>query len=205
MDLVTRAGIEWGAAGRSYDGSGPSGDLWAVLPTAYGTLIALADGLGRGPEAASAARAALALVRRERAILLAALFQRCHEALRGTRGVVMTLAAVHSTHATLTWMGVGNVEAVLLRAQPGRGPARESLLLRSGVLGHRLPPLTPSVVGIAPGDTLILATDGIGWLPGQAPAGSEPPAAMARRLLDQHARHGDDAAVVVARCREGAR
>ncbi len=205
MDLVTRVGMEWGAAGRSHDVGGLSGDLWAVLPTPYGTLIALADGLGRGPEAAAAARAALAHLRLERALPLLALFQRCHGALRGTRGVVMTLAAVHSTHATLTWMGVGNVEAILLRAQPGRGPAREPLLLRSGVVGHLLPPLAPSVLAIAPGDTLILATDGVGWVPESAPVGPESPAAMARRILDRHARRGDDAAVVVARCREGAR
>ena len=43
------------------------------------------------------------------------LIRRCHEALRGTRGVVMSIASLNTHDRTMVWLGVGNVEGVLLR------------------------------------------------------------------------------------------
>src|SRR5207249_10299253 len=56
---------------------------------------------------------------------------------------------------------VGSVAGVLQRVGPFGSPASETLLLRSGVVGSHLPPLSASARSVNPGDTLILATDGI--------------------------------------------
>ena len=61
----------------------------------------------------------------------------------------------------MTWLGVGNVEGVLIRADTRATPAAESVLLRGGVVGYQLPALQASVVPVSRGDLLILATDGI--------------------------------------------
>ncbi len=45
------------------------------------------------------------------------LVQRSHEALVGTRGAVMTLAAIDIRGSKVRWIGVGNVEARLFRAE----------------------------------------------------------------------------------------
>ena len=87
---------------------------------------------------------------------LGARFLRCHERLRDTRGVVLSLGLFAT--GSLTWLGVGNVDGVLVRSGSG---APEQLLVRSGVVGRRLPSLELSRLTVARGDTLILATDGI--------------------------------------------
>ena len=132
-----------------------------VRPATDGILIAAVDGNGHGAEAAAAAKIAAATLEafvRESPI---ALVLRCHEQLKGTRGAVMTLAFVHLRDRTLTWLGVGNVEAVLFRAARETSTAPDRALLRAGVVGYRLPPLRAEILPLKPFDTLIIATDGI--------------------------------------------
>src|SRR5205823_3248291 len=97
-----------------------------VAPFAGGTLVAVIDGLGHGIEAAAATRVAIAALADAPGEPVTALLVRCHEEMRGTRGAVMTLVSFRDDD-TLTWVGVGNVEALLLRAGGG---ARESIVLR---------------------------------------------------------------------------
>jgi len=47
---------------------------------------------------------------------LVSLVQKCHEALRPTRGVVLSLALIDFQLGTLTWLGIGNVQGVLIRS-----------------------------------------------------------------------------------------
>ena len=61
------------------------------------------------------------------------LLTRWHETLVRTRGVVMGLASFKAVEGTMTWVGVGNVRGLLLRATGGRD---ESLLTRGGVVGY---------------------------------------------------------------------
>ena len=81
--------------------------------------------------------------------------------------------------------------------------ASETLLLRSGVVGSHLPPLSASVHAVNPGDMLILATDGIrpGFAEELLPL--VPPQPAADRILSRYARGTDDALVLVARYRGG--
>jgi negative regulator of sigma-B (phosphoserine phosphatase) len=189
--------IEWGVAGLSLPGQAESGDLHLVKPFTDGVLVAVVDGLGHGDEAAAAAKTAITTMESCADHSLVAVARQCHEALMRTRGVVMSLAFLNALDNTMTWLGVGNVEGVLLRADP-RG-MRESLLLRGGVVGYQLPPLRPSVVALSRGDTLILATDGIhsGFTEGLNLC--DPAQEIADQILASYGKRTDDALVLVAR------
>ena len=113
----------------------------------------------------------------------------------------MALASIDAKSGLMAWLGIGNVQGVLVRAAPGRTPPRESLLVRSGVVGHRIPPLVPAVLRLEVGDVLALATDGIQTgFEGSVRAAEEVQAA-ATRILNSHGRPSDDALVVVVRYR----
>jgi serine/threonine protein phosphatase PrpC len=184
--------VEWTVAVRSLGSE--SGDQYLVSRTGDGVLVAVADGLGHGPEAASAARTAIAVLEAGHERELGARFLRCHERLRDTRGVVLSLGLFAT--GSLTWLGVGNVDGVLLRSGLG---APEQLLVRGGVGGRRLPSLELSRLAVARGDTLILATDGVD--PGFAgdPGITGAAAPTAERILAEHGKETDDALVLVVR------
>lgn len=191
--------LEWGVAQRALPGQGESGDQFVVRPFRDGALLAAVDGLGHGSEAAAAARTAVgvltAAARARESVI--SLVRRCHEALLETRGAVMSLASFNAQDSTLTWLGIGNVEGVLARADPAVAPPRETLLLRGGVVGYQLPSLYASVIPVMPGDALVLATDGVRSDFGADLGHGEAPQAMADRLLAQYGKGTDDALVLV--------
>lgn len=198
------SGLKWAVAQRAMPGETQSGDLSLVEPFARGVLLAAVDGLGHGSEAASAARAAVDLLRAHAGDDLVSLVRHCHMALEQTRGAVMSLASLNTGDGTLAWIGVGNVRGVLVRADAGERPARESLLLRGGVVGYNLPALGESVLTVAPDDILVFATDGVA---GDFPTEMVPfprPQAMADRILARWGKVTDDALVLVARFTQGA-
>ena len=117
----------------------------------------------------------------------------------GTRGAVMTLALFDALEETMTWLGVGNVEGILMRATPNVTPSRESVLLRGGVVGYQLPVLRASVIPVTRGDTLILATDGVRTGFSTALNLSQSPQKIADQILSQYGKETDDALVLVAR------
>ncbi|HEY6170229.1 MAG TPA: SpoIIE family protein phosphatase [Verrucomicrobiae bacterium] len=190
---------EWGVAARALPGQTVSGDLHLVKPLNDGVLLAVVDGLGHGEEATVAARIAVGVLDQHAEEPLVPLVLRCHAALMQTRGVVMTVASLRPVEERLTWLGVGNVEAALLRADAQGQPGSERALLRGGLVGYQLPELRASMTTIAPGDLLVFATDGIdaGFLDGFVQ--SDPPQQIADRILDRHFRGHDDALVLVVR------
>jgi phosphoserine phosphatase RsbX len=191
--------IDWAVATLALEGEDESGDLHVVCPFEGGALVAAIDGLGHGPEAAAAARKAAEVLEEHHAEDVTRLFERCHASLRGTRGAVITLASFDTGRDAMSWAGVGNVEGTLLRADSGMERWRESVMLVGGVPGHQLPAVRPNELAVSPGDTLILATDGVrgGYLD-LLPAGA-PPRQLADRVLTEFGKGTDDALVLVAR------
>lgn len=195
--------LEWGVSGRALPGQSESGDQYCVADCDGGTLVAVIDGLGHGAAAAAAAQAASAILERHAGEPLIPLVQRCHEELRGTRGVALSAAFFEAEAATMTWLAVGNVEGVLFRADKAVQPAREPILLRGGVVGYQIPPLRATILPLSPGDTLVFATDGIsGGFDQESPIGHDPQEA-ADHILAHFAKKIDDALVLVARYRGG--
>jgi phosphoserine phosphatase RsbX len=200
-----RGELQWSASERPLPGEARSGDLHLVSAVGDRTLLAVIDGLGHGTEAYEAARRAAAALTAAAApaasasspTLLEALFERCHTALRATRGVVMTLVLIDGD-GQLRWAGVGNVEGAIVHGNHEHD-CRERILLRPGVVGLTLPALRPETLRLRRGDLLVLVTDGIrhGFLESLDPR--RPVQAIASQILAEHARPGDDALVLVAR------
>jgi negative regulator of sigma-B (phosphoserine phosphatase) len=191
--------IEWGVGARTLLGEIESGDLHIIAPFADGALVAAIDGLGHGVEAAAASRAAAAELQDHAAEPVLRLVERCHATLRRTRGAVLSLASFDAQAAVMTWTGVGNVEGFLFRADPSAKLPRESILLRNGVVGYQLPLLRATVLPVAPGDTLVFATDGIRHGFADLSPCRRPPDEAAAEIVDRYAKATDDALVVVAR------
>jgi negative regulator of sigma-B (phosphoserine phosphatase) len=195
--------IEWGVAGLPMPGQAASGDQHLVHPLPDGALVAVVDGLGHGEEASVIARRAVNVLETRAHEPVEALVKACHANLLGTRGVVMSLAAIDARTDRLSWVGVGNVEGVLLHADTMTRTRRKSLVLRGGVVGSHIPPLRASMDGIAPGDTLVFATDGIRptFIEELVSRRIGAPRQVAAAILAQHRKQNDDALVVVARYR----
>ena len=191
--------LEWAACASAYPGQRRSGDGFLVEATERGTFVAVVDALGHGDEAAEVAGLALASLHETAGQPLADCLAACHAALRGSRGAAVTLAMVEPARRQVTWAGVGNVEAALVRRGRGGGPAaKRSVTLRGGVVGGRLPPFRPSTEAIAGGHTLIGATDGLGANFLDSLDLTLAPADLARCLHRTHAKDTDDALVFVA-------
>ncbi|HEX7474684.1 MAG TPA: SpoIIE family protein phosphatase [Dehalococcoidales bacterium] len=195
---ATKCDFTAGVAGRTLRGQSISGDLYVIAPFLKGVLVATIDGLGHGREAALASQAAVETVLASAGQDVTSILKRCHESLRGTRGVVMSIASLDSVDNSMTWLSVGNVEGYLVRAGLGVQD-KPCILMRGGVVGHSLPALRAERLSLRPGDTLVMATDGIrsGFAGVLDPLIS--PQQIADKVIAGFARETDDALVVVVR------
>lgn len=191
--------VDWAVGARPCDGETRSGDHHVVAPFAGGVLLAAIDGLGHGPEAAASAHQAAELLAAHASPLLEALVRLCHHAMRHGRGAAMSLAAFDAGSETMSWLGIGNVDGVLFRADAAAERPREHLLQRGGVVGDRLPPLRIQALAIVPGDVVVLATDGIGSKFAELSPVGRDPQPVADEILARYGKTNDDALVLVAR------
>jgi len=192
--------VEWAVAEKPRTGESESGDRHLVEQRGDRLLAGVIDGLGHGSAAGEVAERALAAIAKAPEWRLEDLFGRCHEALRGSRGAVMSLALLDLAQATVTWAGIGNVEGLLM-APAGAG--KDSLTARSGVVGYEMPALRPITLPLPAGSSLVLATDGI--KPGfeaRLRLGERAERA-ATRILANHSHSDDDALVLVVVTRDG--
>jgi negative regulator of sigma-B (phosphoserine phosphatase) len=199
VETINAPLVEYGVARFVLPGQIESGDHHLVHCRRDGILIAAIDGIGHGEEAATAAKTAVSILKAGADEPVLSLVQRCHEGLRATRGVVLSLAAIETGHGMMTWIGVGNVQGVLVRSGAKNGTGHEGLLLRGGVVGSQLPALQAAVLPIAKGDTLVFVTDGIRAEFAESLSALESPQRAADKILKQHCRGNDDALVLTVR------
>lgn len=198
MDEMNSDVVEWGIAARQKQGETISGDMHLVKRADNGVLVAVADGLGHGERAAEAAELALNAAGQCMHEPLIRVFEHCHQRIRQTRGVVMSLAFLNALNNTMTWAGVGNVEGLLVRSRPDGEDSHEYLMLSAGVVGVRLPPLRVMVLKVTPGDTLIFVTDGIRRGFEEKMVLLDAPDKTAQEILARDSLGTDDALVLVA-------
>lgn len=188
--------FRWGAVSVPAGGSGESGDAWAV--TSDGGIVAVVvDGLGHGPEAAMASRAAVSAFVSGTETAPEELVAYVHAAMRQTRGGVLGACWIDATSSQLTYVGIGNVTGRLVSGGESRG-----LLGREGMIGTGL--RAPSIRAVTypwePGATVVIASDGLKsrWDPLAHPGLlSHDPAVVAAVLERDHRRQSDDTAVLV--------
>ncbi|MGH9191284.1 MAG: SpoIIE family protein phosphatase [Acidimicrobiales bacterium] len=201
--MTSLACVDWAVSGRPLPGEEQSGDLAACMLVGDGALLAAIDGLGHGAEAAKAAEIGRDIIAANSSESLASLLRLCHVGLARTRGAAITLARIQCGAGMLQWVGVGNVEAYLVRrTERGHGSLAASAVLFGGTVGYRLPRIRDSVVELRLNDLVIMATDGVSQHFVPDVATGQPVDRIARTILDEHARATDDALVAVARVRE---
>jgi phosphoserine phosphatase RsbX len=191
--------LDWGVATLALAGQTESGDLHLVKPTADGALVAVVDGLGHGQEAAAAAQIAVHTLEQFAEEPPLSLIQRCHHALKGTRGVVMSIAAFDARRSTMTWLGVGNVDGVVHHSNWAERSARVALITRGGIVGSELPAVQAAMLPVGVADTLVFATDGIRAGFADDVSDREQPQRLANQILSRFGKGTDDALVLVAR------
>jgi len=183
---------------RAFFGDPHCGDECAYWHSGGKTTLCIVDGLGHGEYAERAAKAAVEYVAGHLGEPLADIFAGCDAALRSTRGVAMGIAIVDEEAETLTYAGIGNTRALIVREQ--HLVAR--LSNNWGIVGGGYRKLTPETVELTTGDLLILTTDGIKercdvLAYGDALRGNVQQ--LAERILHDWGRETDDAAALVFR------
>ncbi|WPL15916.1 Stage II sporulation protein E (SpoIIE) [Thiorhodovibrio winogradskyi] len=198
-------GTNLSSALRPLPGESACGDQLDAWLIDTGLRLAVADGLGHGPEAQRAAVTALDELRQASPGLeLAELFARCDQALIGTRGVALAVVDVRPDAGQVLHASVGNVRTLLIHQDKVRrlGGAR-------GIVGAGFRALRPERFVLAPGDWLVLYSDGIAENADLATALAEadlepdpnhvPENSLASRLLARWASDRDDASLLLYR------
>jgi negative regulator of sigma-B (phosphoserine phosphatase) len=198
--------MEWAVAGRPMPGEKRSGDMATVQATDTRCVLAVIDGLGHGPEAAAAAERAVRAIEENPTETLEALMLLTHERLATSRGAAATVAIIDGEKGRMEWVGVGNVDGMLVRADHAARPRTLGVFLCRGVLGYRLPPLhlSPSLQ-LEHGDSIVIATDGVRGDLTSAVRYELPVDRTAQTILAECAIDDDDALVFVGRYRSPSR
>jgi anti-sigma regulatory factor (Ser/Thr protein kinase) len=186
---------------RPITGETECGDAYGVLRTDDTVTAVFCDGLGHGPLAAAAAAAALAAVLSEPATESAsesvtepaALLERAHRRMSGTRGGAVAVVQVSGQRARFA--GLGNVAAFILSAG-----SRKSMLSVPGIAGYQARAFRQFEYEVPPGAAVILHSDGISsrWEVAAVPGvETKDPLLVAAVLLAEAGIHRDDAGVLV--------
>jgi phosphoserine phosphatase RsbX len=201
VETIASPWVDCGVAKFIVPGEPLSGDYAFLCNNQNGVLIAAIDGIGHGEEAASAASTVVSNLGKGLNQPIISVVEMCHEALRSTRGVVLSIASIDMSTGMMTWLGVGNVQGVLMRGTRKQEYAREMLLLRAGVVGAKLPTLQAAVLPVSQGDMLFFATDGIRGEFAESLSAQENPQRAANRILERYQTGNDDALVMAVRLR----
>lgn len=174
----------------------PCGDACRVWQWDATTLLAIVDGLGHGTHAAQAAAGALEAIAQEQQAPLDRILAHTDRAIVDTRGAAIGLARVRGDR--LEYAAVGNTRMMVLReGRTIRLPSEAGIV--GGGLAHAA---SIARLDVAPGDWIVLCTDGIDEdfrIPAIFPEWDSDPAGLCRYLLATHRIVRDDAGVLVAR------
>jgi negative regulator of sigma-B (phosphoserine phosphatase) len=179
---------------RPFPGLTANGDAWAVINTPNGYRVAVIDGAGHGPEAAKASQAARLSLEASAQLPLVEGLKRCHTALHGTRGAVLSVLHV-SDDGAMEFAGVGNVEGRIYHdgSHTPLPPAR-------GLLGMVIPTVRPYVLHVTQPWVAVMFTDGVSqrFMPVKPPTEiTGDPQAYVDEIIATWGRLTDDATVVL--------
>jgi anti-sigma regulatory factor (Ser/Thr protein kinase) len=174
-------------------GEAVCGDAWALERAADDLVLLVADGLGHGPVAATAAAEAVRVFRANVPSELTTIMQRIHDALRSTRGAAVAIAKIVATTRELQFVGVGNISATI-----AAGGQSRSLISHNGTAGVEARKIQEFTYPLPAGAVVVVHSDGLAthW---QLPSGlgGRDPSLVAGVLYHRHQRGRDDATLVV--------
>jgi anti-sigma regulatory factor (Ser/Thr protein kinase) len=191
----TGAQDRWAGLIRPIGGETECGDNYAARQAGEATWGVLCDGLGHGPLAAAASRAALAAIAGAGPGEPAELLEHAHRQMAGTRGGA--LAVVRAAAGRVTFAGLGNVAGWIVS-----GEGRQGLISVPGIAGHQARRVRQFDYQAGPGDAIVLHSDGLTsrWDPRELPGlVRRDPLVIAAALLGAAGVHRDDAGVLVLR------
>lgn len=199
------APVLYGAINLPLQGETLCGDAWTCGYADSDFVVLVADGLGHGPLANTAALAATATFARLDSRDVIEIVEASHEALRPTRGAALGVASIPAVGLTdeatgsARFCGIGNIAASVW--SPG---GHRHLVSHAGIVGHQMRKPQEFQVPWPADGLLILHSDGLAtrWdlnhYPGLA---RRHPALIAAVLYRDFARGRDDVTVFVARMR----
>jgi anti-sigma regulatory factor (Ser/Thr protein kinase) len=189
---VTAAGVSIPKPGESV-----CGDAWSWHADGHGWSVLVADGLGHGPDAATAAGVAVRIFQERVTSPAADIIAAAHAAMRHTRGAAVAIAEVRPGTGQLSFTGIGNIGGTLLSSD-----APQSLVSLAGIVGHECRKIQTFSYPWPMGSTLVLYSDGLQtrWTLDRYPGlRSRDPALLAAVLYRDFARGRDDVTVVASR------
>jgi hypothetical protein len=178
-------------------GEAVCGDAWSWTAGPDGWSVLVADGLGHGPEAATAAAEAVRVFQAHAGDPAANILAAAHAAMRHTRGAAVAIAEVRPARGELTFTGVGNIGGTILVPEGSR-----SLVSHAGIVGHECRKIQTFSYPWSKGSVLVLYSDGLQsrWTLDRYPAlRGRDPVLLAAVLYRDFARGRDDVTVVVGR------
>ncbi|ATB30366.1 ATP-binding SpoIIE family protein phosphatase [Melittangium boletus] len=199
-----RPSMDVGAVCVAMAGEEVCGDAWSVDcvdPAAGRYRFLVADGLGHGPDAARASRAAVVSFLEQSGADLLQVMRGAHEEMRSTRGAAVALAELRPHDAKLEFVGVGNISAAIIAPS-----GTQRLVSMNGTLGHQMSRLQSFSYGWGPASRLVMCSDGLAtqWRVDRYPRLlAHHPALLAGVLYRDFYRGRDDATVLVAAAASG--
>jgi anti-sigma regulatory factor (Ser/Thr protein kinase) len=189
------AGLPYAGLVRPVSGETECGDVVGAAETDRGITGVLCDGLGHGPQAASAAMEAVNAVLDDPSASPATLVERAHRRMAHTRGGA--IGVVRLRGPLVLFAGLGNITAVILSAG-----ARKGMISVPGIAGHQASAIRQFEYAATPAAAVILHSDGISarWDAAALPGlNSRDPLVIAAALLAQAGSHRHDAGLLVLR------
>lgn len=193
------SGIKWCMIRIPKEGEDHCGDLHVIEKYRDKALVAVIDGLGHGQSAADASRRVKYLIKESSYESIINIIDYCHQKSKDTRGAVVSLAIIDSWERTLTWLGVGNVQGILVPGGNSNGKDYQSLVSRKGIVGYKLPSLQASVLPISVGDMLIFTTDGVQNSYIDNVDANNEPQEVVEFIASNYFKKSDDALILAAR------
>ena len=192
---VPASPLQFGAVSLPLAGEESCGDAWYCELRGDTALIAVADGLGHGPDAAIAARAALSVCADPIFSAPARLLDLAHQRARPTRGAAVAFATAHLKAGSVHYSGIGNIAGSVCDEQ-----SRRHLISHNGIVGHTTRKAREMAVEWNPEAAIILHSDGIStqWALAAYPGLLQcHPALIAAVIYRDFTRQTDDATVLV--------
>jgi len=186
-----------GGLTRPITGETVCGDAWAANADDRQVGVVVADGLGHGVLAATAACAVVDEFRSNPWRTPSAILQAAHRCAATTRGAAVMVLRFDGAAGTVRYAGVGNIAARIVRATSVSG-----LSSQPGIVGQHLRNVREVELPVQRGDVVVAHSDGLTlkWdLAGHRGLFVQSPDVIAAVLLREAGLRQDDASVVVLR------